>query len=200
MSQARAAADWLCNPKAEVSAHYLIASDGEVMSLVPEALRAWHAGAGRWGKVTDVNSHSIGIELDHPGEGPFEAAQIAALIELLKGIVLRWQIRPERIIGHSDLAPGRKIDPGPLFPWQQLAQAGLAVWPNRNPTSDQPLAAFRTLAQRVGYTADVDDTVLLAAFRLRFRPTATGPLDSHDIALLDDLAQRYPVDDTGAWV
>ena len=197
MTSARAAADVLCSPKAQVSAHYLIARDGEILSLVPEALRAWHAGAGRWGRVTDVNSRSIGIELDHPGQGPFAAAQIDALLWLLRGIRARWAIRPERVIGHSDMAPGRKIDPGPTFPWRRLAQAGLAVWPARRTGPVVPEAAFRPLAARVGYTAEVPDDVLLSAIRLRFRPGVSGPLDQTDLAILSDLAARYPVDAAG---
>lgn len=113
MKSAAAALNTLCNPDTQVSAHYLIAPDGEVLSLVPEDLRAWHAGAGRWGSVTDVNSRSIGIELANNGFTPFASAQMDALTELLKGIRARWDIRPERVIGHSDMAPGRKIDPGP---------------------------------------------------------------------------------------
>jgi N-acetylmuramoyl-L-alanine amidase len=107
MQSAEGALKTLCNPATEVSAHYLIAEDGEVLSLVPEDLRAWHAGAGAWGSVRDVNSRSIGIELANPGNCPFSATQMDALEELLTGIKARWNIRPERVIGHSDMAPGR---------------------------------------------------------------------------------------------
>lgn len=200
MQSAAAAADTLCNPKTEVSAHYLIAGSGEVLSLVPEALRAWHAGAGRWGAVTDVNSRSIGIELDHPGHGPFANAQIVALMQLMRGIKARWSIAPARVIGHSDMAPGRKVDPGGQFPWRRMAAAGLAVWPRRMSGPRVPVAQFRPLMQRFGYTSDVSDDVLLQAFRLRFRPGVTGPLDQRDLVMLQDLAQRYPVDASGRWV
>ena len=200
MTSAEAAANTLCNPKTEVSAHYLIAKDGEVVSLVPEALRAWHAGAGRWGAVTDVNSRSIGIELDYPGAGPFEAAQMDALLDLLAGISLRWAIRPERVIGHSDMAPGRKIDSGARFDWRRLAAAGFSVWPGRYVGPQVEKAQFRTLAQQFGYTAEVGDDVLLSAIRLRFRPGVSGPLDGRDMAILADLAMRFPVDANAAWV
>ena len=198
MQDAASAANTLCNPETEVSAHYLIAKDGEILSLVPEAMRAWHAGAGRWGCVSDVNSRSIGIELDHPGTGPFAEQQMLALIDLLKGIKARWGIRPERVIGHSDMAPGRKIDPGSTFDWQRLADAGLSVWPRDTGDTDD-FGQFRPLAAQFGYTADVSDDVLLGALRLRFRPDATGPLDLQDMAIIADLANRFPVDATDTW-
>lgn len=198
MASAKAALNTLCNPDTEVSAHYLIAEDGEVLSLVPEAMRAWHAGAGSWGRVSDVNSHSIGIELANDGFSPFAAAQIDALEQLLKGITARWSIRPERIIGHSDMAPGRKVDPGARFDWRRLARAGLGVWPQAGVVGN--LEAFVPLMQRFGYSATEDADLLLHVLRLRFRPFATGPLDETDISIIADLAHRYPVDDTGTWV
>lgn len=194
MTSAAAACNTLCNPDTEVSAHYLIAQDGAVHRLVPEDMRAWHAGAGRWGAVTDVNSRSIGIELANPGNCPFAAAQMDALCDLLAGIIYRWAIRPARIIGHSDMAPGRKIDPGARFDWQRLVRLGLSIWPA--PYGEIPdTTDFRSLMQRFGYTADAPDDVLLSAFRLRFRPRATGPLCAADMALIADLAHRFPVDD-----
>ncbi len=195
MRSARAACDTLCNPKTEVSAHYLIAEDGEVISLVDEAMRAWHAGAGRWGAVTDVNSRSIGIELANPGDCPFAAAQMDALEVLLRGITQRWAIRPERVIGHADMAPGRKIDPGLRFDWLRLARSGLSIWPSS--VAGAPSSDFDALARRFGYTAEVDDDTRLAAFRLRFRPRVTGPVDDTDRAMIADLAQRFPVDAQG---
>jgi N-acetylmuramoyl-L-alanine amidase len=129
MESCAAALARLCDPAAEVSAHWLIAEDGRVMALVPEEMRAWHAGAGAWGGVGDVNSRSIGIELANDGAQPFGAPQMAALERLLAGIMARWQVRPERVIGHSDMAPERKRDPGPRFDWRALARAGLSVWP-----------------------------------------------------------------------
>lgn len=192
MTSARAAVETLCNPQTQVSAHYLIAEDGEVMSLVPEALRAWHAGAGRWGSVTDVNSRSIGIELANTGLTPFAAAQIDALTTLLDGIKARWAIRPERVIGHSDMAPGRKIDPGPRFDWRRLARQGHAVWPTDGLQGDP--AAFVPMMRSFGYTATEDPALLLAVFRLRFRPWAKGPLEAADAGIIANLARRFPVD------
>ena len=200
MQSAAAALNTLCNPETQVSAHYLIVPDGEVLSLVPEDLRAWHAGAGRWGGVTDVNSRSIGIELANDGFSPFAAAQMDALIDLLKGIRARWDIRPERVIGHSDMAPGRKIDPGGRFDWRRVAREGLAVWPDTTtlaPEPDEP--RFSAAMTSFGYTATDDPALLLKTFRLRFRPHAMGPLDSTDMAMITNLARRFPVDVNAAW-
>ncbi|WP_342078923.1 N-acetylmuramoyl-L-alanine amidase [Yoonia sp. SS1-5] len=197
MQSAQGALKVLCDPANEVSAHYLIAEDGEVLSLVPEAMRAWHAGAGRWGKVTEVNSHSIGIELANDGFSPFAAAQMDALCALLQGIMQRWAIRPERVIGHSDMAPGRKIDPGVRFDWRRLARAGLSVWPDPAPPGD--VAQFAPMMRRFGYSATSDPDLLLATFRRRFRPQWAGPLDAVDAAMISDLAGRYPVDVNAAW-
>ena len=196
MASTQAALKTLCNPETEVSAHYLIAEDGEVLSLVPGALRAWHAGAGQWGQVTDVNSRSIGIELSNTGFTPFAAAQMDALEELLSGIFKRWAIRPERVIGHSDMAPGRKIDPGLRFDWCRLSRSGFSVWPQEIGAKSD----FRASMQAFGYTAPQDDSQLLSTFRRRFRPLATGPLDATDIAMITDLANRYPVDANTTWV
>lgn len=195
MQSADAAARTLCNPETEVSAHYLIAEDGEVIALVPEELRAWHAGAGQWGDVTDVNSRSIGIELANTGFAPFAAAQMDALITLLQGIKSRWAIPAERVIGHSDMAPGRKIDPGARFDWRRLALEGLCVWPNASanvPAADP--AAFAAAMRTFGYSATDDPVLLLSTFRLRFRPRFEGPLDGTDMALIAALADRFPVD------
>ena len=197
MDTAAAALDRLCDPGSEVSAHYLIGEDGTVWRLVAEDRRAWHAGAGAWGDVSDVNSRSIGIELANPGPlaglPPFAAPQMAALEVLLADILARWAIPPERVIAHSDAAPGRKTDPGPKFDWQRLARSGLSVWP-------EPAAAagdFWANAHRFGYRMAAgpgEAETLLAAFRLRFRPGQTGPVDDTDRALIADLAARFPAD------
>jgi N-acetylmuramoyl-L-alanine amidase len=192
MTTAIAARDVLCDPAKEVSAHYLITADGRVMALVDESLRAWHAGAGRWGHVADVNSHSIGIELANDGASPFAAPLMDALCDLLSGIMARWQIAPERVIGHSDMAPGRKIDPGPRFDWRRLALQGLSVWPRAGQADPDGFAAAM---RAFGYTATDDPDLLLAIFRLRFRPWAEGPLDAVDAGLIADLARRFPVDE-----
>lgn len=194
MTSAAAARARLCDPAAEVSAHWLISESGVTELLVPEAFRAWHAGAGSWGGVTDVNSRSIGIELANGGDAPFPEPQMAALERLLAAILTRWHIPPERVIGHADMAPGRKRDPGPRFDWRRLAQQGLAVWPAVPATGDAPgdMAAFLSAATAFGYPSDLPAVDVFAAFRQRFRPWHKGGLVETDTALIADLARRFP--------
>lgn len=193
MDSAAAALDRLCCPDHEVSAHYLISETGEAFQLVNEDQRAWHAGAGCWGAVSDVNSHSIGIELANTGFAPFPEPQMAALEELLEGIMRRWAIPPMRVIGHSDMAPGRKVDPGVRFDWFRLAMAGLSIWPSGPPKRICEISLVEAL-RRLGMTAECDEATLLAAFRMRYRPWVKGPSDAVDIAMAQDLADRFPVD------
>ncbi len=188
MDSAQAALRRLCDPAAEVSAHYLIGGDGTIWHLVDERLRAWHAGAGAWQGRGDVNSRSIGIELDNRGSHPFSQPQMSALERMLAAIMDRWAIAPEGVIGHSDMAPVRKFDPGPRFDWRRLARLGLAVWPEAGQAGD-----FRRDAARFGYPVD-DMAATLAAFRARFRPRVHGPLDDRDRAMMADLALRFGVD------
>lgn len=177
----------LCDPEAEVSAHWLIWQTGEAEALVDERHRAWHAGAGGWAGLDDVNSHSIGIELANDGTQPFAEPQMAALERLLAAIMARWNIPAHRVIGHSDMAPSRKSDPGRHFDWRRLALQGLSVWPE--PAAEAPLAASLTA---FGYP-DAPDDARLTAFRLRFRPWASGPEDATDRALAAGLVARSPV-------
>lgn len=181
----------LCDPMAEVSAHYLIDGDGTVLSLVDEAARAWHAGAGEWAGRGDINSRSIGIELANSGTEPFAAPQMAALELLLGGILERHGLRPQAVIGHSDMAPDRKGDPGARFDWRMLALQGLSVWPEADLPGD-----FSSDLRTFGYPEAAPET-LLAAFRLRFRPWAKGPLDDADRALAAGL-RRFAVDGSSA--
>lgn len=118
----------LTSPLREVSAHYLIARDGRIIYLVDEKLRAWHAGDSYWGGNRDLNSSSIGIELDNNGREPFAEAQIAVLLELLADLKARWNIPAANVLGHGDIAPGRKVDPSAFFPWRRLAAAGFGLW------------------------------------------------------------------------
>ena len=173
----------LCDPLAEVSAHWLIAEDGATEALVPEDRRAWHAGAGSWQGREDVNSRSIGIELANPGDRPFPEPQMAALEHLLAAIMARHGIGPARVIAHSDMAPGRKIDPGARFDWRRLALQGLSIWPE--PGSEAPLGQA---LGAIGYP-EVEPQTRLAAFRLRFRPWAKGEEGPGDRCAASGLVQ-----------
>lgn len=195
MRSCDAARDRLCDATAEVSAHYLISESGTIFQLVDEVNRAWHAGVGRWGNIEDVNSHSIGIELSNTGAYPFPEPQIAALETLLAGLLSRHAIAPARVIGHSDMAPLRKSDPGRRFDWQRLARKGLSIWPGN--FQDEYLKnseSFETCAQQLGYAETLPQGVMLDAFRQRFRPAATGPFEPTDLVLIADLAVRFPFD------
>ncbi|MFK7870720.1 MAG: N-acetylmuramoyl-L-alanine amidase [Roseobacter sp.] len=185
MASAAAARDRLCDPAVEVSAHYLIARDGDIIHMVDEAQRAWHAGHGEWRGQADINSRSIGIELDNAGTHPFSAPLMSALEQLLQDILNRWSIPPSEVIGHSDMAPGRKSDPGARFDWARLARQGLARPAGAGPFDGAVAPAqFRKAAQLAGFTAPVPDQTLLEAVRLRFRPFASGPLTAADMAAL----------------
>lgn len=191
MASAAAALAKLCDPVDEVSAHYVIGTDGTVWQLVDEARRAWHAGAGSWQGQGDVNSRSIGIELVNTALHPFPEPQMTALGALLAGAMARHGIPPEGVIAHSDMAPTRKVDPGPRFDWRRLARAGLSVWPDGGQADP---AAFRPAALAFGYPAEAEAAALLSAFRLRFRPWASGPLDATDAGCAVDLARRFGID------
>lgn len=195
MRDAAAAIARLCDPEFEVSAHWLVARDGGATPLVPEDRRAWHAGAGRWGDVCDVNSRSIGIELDNDGASPFPEAQVAATAELLHGMLARHPgIVPARVLAHSDVAPSRKVDPGALFPWRRLAERGLSVWPDRAGEGD-----LECSLTRIGYDPQAPLSDRLRAFRLRFRPEAlAGPADAVDAGLAARVAELWPCAGAGA--
>ena len=192
MPNEQAALQRLSDPAHEVSAHYFLNQSGGAVQLVPEAQRAWHAGAGAWSDCRDINSASIGIELCNAGDHAFPVAQIQALKSLLKEVMQRWGVAAQGVIGHSDMAPGRKQDPGRWFDWQDLAKDGLAVYrgaPHRD------LLPFLEAAERFGYRRPEGacaEQTLLETFRQRFRPKATGPLRERDLKILSDLAQTYP--------
>lgn len=200
----------------EVSSHYLIGdSPATVYQLVDESRRAWHAGDSQWDGRTWLNSSSIGIEIVNPGFTdtptgrvwhPYTEAQIEALIVLLKDIVKRNNIQPRYIIGHSDIAPARKLDPGPLFPWKRLADAGLGVWPDARAVAQQQarfsvnppsITWYQQQLKRFGYAIeqtgvyDVSTKHVLAAFQMRFRPQRfDGVADAQTAAMLQVLNSR----------
>ena len=175
------------NSGGPVSAHYLIGADGTRYQLVSDERRAWHAGAGSWGPFTDLNSASIGIELDNDGKSPFAEAQVQSLLLLLDDLCTRLRIPRSQIIGHQDLAPTRKPDPGPLFPWKRLADAGFGRWPAADappaPDGFDPWTALRL----IGYPLD-DRAATVRAFRNHFRGQGGSELDAEDLRILHALA------------
>lgn len=211
-----------------VSAHYLIAANGSISQLVNESKRAWHAGKSSWKKNNQLNSYSIGIEIVNPGfsevdQDPctenfdiwnkkngrlvsgspylwysFTKAQIKSVIALCKEIINRYDIKLENILGHSDIAPGRKVDPGPLFPWQELAQQGVGVWYNQNVLKQNndslPIETIQSLLKKWGYKTPLsgilDDQTkkVIQAFQMHFRPqNIDGIPDEETIAILKQL-------------
>ena len=193
MQSADAALDRLCDPAAELSAHYMIDEDGTVIRLVDEDKRAWHAGRSYWRGVTDINSASVGIELVNPGHEfgyrPFSDAQMESLVPLLADIVRRHGISPANVIGHSDVAPARKTDPGELFDWDMLARYRLALArprPRMRLIYDNDGAFFLAL-ERLGYDIS-DGPAAIRAFERRWRPhRITGEIDGQIGALLFEL-------------
>ncbi|HEY0524490.1 MAG TPA: N-acetylmuramoyl-L-alanine amidase [Stellaceae bacterium] len=192
MPSAGAALDRMRDPAAEVSAHYMIDEDGTVYRLVPEDRRAWHAGRSSWDGETDINSASIGIEIVNPGHEfgyrPFPEPQMAAVDALCRDVIGRHPIPPHRVLGHSDVAPQRKEDPGELFDWPRLARAGIGLWPDfaAAPATDPPadVAAAQALLAAIGYAVpqsgvlDAETAKVLTAFQRRFHPSrCDGALD-----------------------
>jgi N-acetylmuramoyl-L-alanine amidase len=218
MRSCAGAIDWLSRPDSRVSCHYVIDTDGRITQLVSEGLRAWHAGVSVWHGETDINSRSVGIEIHNPGHDDgypdFEESQMAAVLALSLDIVTRHAIPAERVLGHSDVAPHRKIDPGEKLDWARLAAAGVGHWVAPGPLdhSDRGLGegsrgglvaqAQRDLA-RYGYgvaeTGQIDGATVkvIAAFQRHFRPARVdGCLDRSTLAtlaaLLDALAAGDP--------
>lgn len=218
MQTGEAAIARLRDPEAKVSAHWVVEEDGRLFRLVPEERRAWHAGRGVWQGETDMNHASIGVEIVNPGHEwgyrPFPEAQMAAVIALVADIRGRWTIPDARIIAHSDLAPDRKQDPGELFPWKALAQAGHGLWfepaAERIAALGAPLSpgdagvgvlVLRSGLHRLGYGlkpgADYDDETRLTveAFQRHWRPeTVDGVADGETRARLVGLLQLASLD------
>ncbi|MDR0563466.1 MAG: N-acetylmuramoyl-L-alanine amidase [Azoarcus sp.] len=180
----------LTSPRAGVSSHYLIDRDGQVLQLVDENLRAWHAGESYWAGNTDMNSVSIGIELVNNGKQPFDSAQIDSLLALLADIKVRNKIPRANFIGHADVAPGRKTDPSALFPWKQLALAGFGLW--CDPPYEVPPDGFDDVQGLAMLGYDVRDPFrAISAFKLHFSPTGGMELTQEDRGMLHCL-MRLP--------
>ena len=201
MPTGQAAIDRLRDPAAKVSAHYLVAEDGAILRMVAEDKRAWHAGKARWRGIEDVNSASVGIEIVNPGHEfgyrPFMEEQIDALIPLVAGIKERHNITRGNVVGHSDIAPKRKQDPGELFPWNRLAKVRLAL-PRPTQKLMDPLwsdAGFLIALERFGY--DVSDRLAaVIAFQRRFRPELLdGAIDGECRSILLALLLPKPMGD-----
>ena len=201
MVDAASAIQRLCDPEAKVSSHYLVTEDGKVLRLVDEAHRAWHAGRSHWRGIADVNSASIGIEIVNPGHEfgyrPFPREQIDALIPLVHDIKERYAITRGNVVGHSDIAPARKQDPGELFPWSRLAKHRLALpRPTRNLMDPGWTdAGFLLALERFGYEV-TDPLAATVAFQRRFRPELIdGTIDAECRAILLALLLPKPQGD-----
>jgi N-acetylmuramoyl-L-alanine amidase len=203
MRTAAEALERLCDPAAIVSAHYTIDRDGGIYRHVEECLRARHAGVSYWAGERDVNSRSIGIELVNPGHEfgylPFPGLQIAALVDLARGVIARHPIPPHRIVGHSDVAPARKMDPGELFPWRELAENGIGIFPpppahtthhgRVEPGHGEMESTFAGKLATFGYgvppDVDIPLATVVAAFQRHFRPEIVdGVIDAETEARL----------------
>lgn len=179
----------LCDPDAQVSAHYTVDEDGTIYAHVPEERRAWHAGLSRWRGRDDVNSRSLGIEIVNPGHEfgyrPFPAAQMTAVAGLCRDLMGRHGIAPADVLGHSDVAPGRKEDPGELFDWPGLAAAGIGLWPTPSQEDEGPCDAAEVAALLGRYGYDAADPRALLAFQRHFHPDRlTGTPDPETVRRL----------------
>jgi N-acetylmuramoyl-L-alanine amidase len=180
----------LSNPLRSVSAHYLIARDGGIVQLVDERARAWHAGESKWGAETDLNSASLGVELDNNGREPFPEVQISALLDLLGDIKRRYRIPSANFIGHADVAPRRKTDPSRHFPWKTLAERGFGLW--CDPPFAEPPVSFDavTALRALGYDTG-DRGAAIRAFKLHFLPEdASSELSERNRGLLNCLIEK----------
>jgi N-acetylmuramoyl-L-alanine amidase len=213
METAQGALDWLTREESQVSSHYFVFEDGRIVQLVPESNRAWHAGKSFWKGETDINSASIGIEIanaGHPGGLPdFPDVQIGAVVNLCRDIIRRWHIRPERVLGHSDVAPVRKVDPGEKFPWDRLASAGIGHWVEPAPVTGgrffqrgdggPPVEALQAMLALYGYNTPVSGEFCdrtrgdVDAFQRHFRPERVdGIADFSTIDTLHRLLKALP--------
>jgi N-acetylmuramoyl-L-alanine amidase len=212
MPSEEAAISWLCNPDSQVSSHYLVRENGDVVQMVPESRRAWHAGKSFWAGATDMNSRSIGIEIanaGHPSLPDYPQKQIEAVAQLCLDCAKRWSITPDRVLAHSDIAPVRKVDPGEHFPWAQLHQMGVGHWVEPAPLGGgrffsqgdqgQPIEALQSMLSFYGYNIEINgefnaETVgVVKSFQLHFRQAKVdGVADSSTIDTLHRLLVSLP--------
>ena len=213
MKTGEGAEAWLCTPESQVSSHYLVHENGRIVQMVRESDRAWHAGKSFWGGVTDINSHSVGIEIVNPGHEfgyrSFPVRQIASVIDLCRGIIARHPVPPQRVLAHSDVAPGRKIDPGERFPWRQFAEAGVGHFVAPARAGGKPVLGpegrgsaverLQSMLSLYGYGAEItgvydpQTAVLVSAFQRHFRPRRIdGLADRSTIDTLSRLLEALP--------
>ncbi len=190
MHSATEALERLCDPAAEVSAHYLVDESGQVFALVDEDKRAWHAGVSYWAKQRDMNSASIGIEIVNPGHEfgyrHFPNAQIEAVQALCLEIAQRYGFKPSAFLAHSDIAPERKQDPGEYFPWKALAKVGVGLWPLHAQEGDQEPDV--SMLHAVGYNPNCEEELLWQAFHRRYLPERLDhPADYESMAVAEKL-------------
>lgn len=192
MTTAAAALERMCDPKAEVSAHYMVDENGAIVRLVDENKRAWHAGLSCWRGATDINSRSIGIELVNPGHDGgyrnFPDPQMETLTILVHDILRRHPIEPRNVVGHSDIAPGRKKDPGEFFNWAALARDGIGLWPGRRVGEPRDIETVQRRLASIGYgieitgEPDAQTKAVVSAFQRHFRPERVDGLIDVDTA------------------
>jgi N-acetylmuramoyl-L-alanine amidase len=208
MSNAEKACDWLCDERSEVSSHYLIDESGGIIHMVDESKRAWHAGVSSWHDEIDINSASIGIEIHNPGHTAgypdFPMVQMQAVANLCRQIATRYDIKPQQILAHSDVAPGRKVDPGEKFDWGFLAAQGVGHWVQPAPLSGgsflqvgdkgDPVFALQAMLKLYGYGVDVNGEydartkIVVEAFQRHFRQEKVdGIADQSTVATLHKL-------------
>ncbi len=199
MESAEQACAWLCQEDSKVSCHYLVDETGEITQMVSEDKRAWHAGVSSWQGNIDVNSMSIGIEIANPGHSggypDFAASQMDAVVSLSKDILSRWNIKARHVLAHSDVAPGRKIDPGEKFDWHRLFLEGIGLWVPPAPIEDvaqcENIFEFQSLLKEYGYNIekngvfDLRTKQVTEAFQRHFRPARVdGVMDTSTLKTL----------------
>ncbi len=177
-------------PHSQVSAHYVIGRDGEVYQMLSDYVRGWHAGVGKWGTVTDLNSISLGIELDNNGKEPFTEPQIYSLLNLLDTLKRRYNIPPANFIAHSDIAPSRKVDPSAFFPWKRLAERGFGIWPDEVLMTPPENFNSEDALRIIGYdTRNLEAAI--KAFKLHYiQNDVSGELTDYDLSVLYSLYRK----------
>ena len=186
----------LCDPVHEVSCHYLIDPSGICYQLVDDNKRAWHAGKSYWRGYLDLNSRSLGIELVNSGNEKYPEAQMNSLISLLQYLIKLFKIDPKNVLGHSDISPSRKLDPGKWFNWKKLSANGVGLFPEVSAPIECDKQVFLAQAERAGFNPNTNFEHILKTFRNRCRPNFLGEFDGYDCALMKKFADAFHIDDS----